>query len=83
MNKAQKACIAESLTAILRKLEKCENRLDDAEINGDTIEIARLSARLESLSAELKGADAVLTMLGYVRKHHDDDRGGYYSIEKI
>ena len=83
MNKAQRKCIGESLSTILHKLEKCEDRLDNAKISGDVDAVARLSARIESLSAELKGADTVLTMLGYVRSHHDGENGGYYTIEKI
>lgn len=83
MNKAQKTCIAETLSAILHKLEKCEDRLASAQDNGDADAVARISARIESLSAELKGADAVLTMLGYVRQYHDDNERGHYTIEKI
>ena len=83
MNKVQRNAIAENLSALLHKLEKCEDRLAVAQDNGDADAVARLSARIETLSAELKGADAVLTMLGYVRKYHDDNERGHYTIEKI
>ena len=83
MNKVQRKAIAETLSAVLHKLEKLEDRLAVAQDNGDADAVARLSARIETLSAELKGADAVLTMLGYVRQHHDDNERGYYTIEKI
>lgn len=72
MNKAQRKCVAESLSAILYKLEKCEDRLAVAQNEGgDPDRIARLSARIECLSGELRGADNVLHMLGYARRYHD------------
>ena len=83
MNKVQRNAIAETLSAILRKLDKCEYRLAIALNSGDADAVSRISARVEVLSAELKGADAVLTMLGYVRDHHDDGGSGYYTIEKL
>ena len=83
MNKVQRNAIAETLSAVLHKLEKLEDRLAIAQDNGDADDVARLSARIETLSAELKGADAVLAMLGYARQYHDDNERGYYTIEKI
>lgn len=83
MNKVQRNCVADHLSDILRKMERLEDRLYAAEENGNSEDISRLSARIEKLSAELKGADSVLAMLGYVRHHHDDENGGHYTIEKI
>lgn len=83
MNKAQRNAVAESLTAILRKLEKCEDRLAAAQEDGNGEAVVFIRSRIEYLSAELKGADSVLTMLGYVRRYHDDNELGHYTIEKI
>lgn len=83
MNNVQRSCIAEHLSNILRKMERLEDRLYAAKKSGNSDEVDKLSARIDSLSAEMKGADAILTMIGYVRDHHDDEEGGYYTIEKI
>ena len=83
MNKVQRKCMEGYLTMVLRKLERCEERRDIAEDSGDTDAVERLTVCIETLVAELKGADSILTMLGYVRKHHDDDDKGFYTIEKV
>ena len=83
MNKVQRNAIAENLSALLHKLEKCEDRLAVAQEAGDADAVVRCSARLDALSAEMKGADTVLTTLGYVRKYHGDNERGHYTIEKI
>ena len=83
MNKIQKNAIAENLSLLLHKIEKCEERLEVAQDNRDTDAIVKISARLNVLSAELQGADIVLTILGYTRKYHDDNNYGHYTLEKL
>lgn len=84
MTKSQKICIEEELTNILRKITLNEDRLDTAEENGNE-ELAKVILnRLGGYRDYLIGADIVLTHLGFVREHHEEEDGTeYYTLEKI
>lgn len=84
MTKAQKICIEEELTNILRKITVNEERLDKAEEEGNEELGKVIIKRLDYYRAYLCGADTVLTHLGFVRDHHEEEDGTeYYTLEKI
>lgn len=72
MTKEQLNNIEDYLYRLLVKSDRIEDRMEKAELEGDTERLARLDAKDNAVIAEIDGVANALAYLGYTVKHQDD-----------
>ena len=68
MTKKQREYLEYCLDNLLRKCDRCEERQDKAEAEGDLEKVKRLDHKIDKILAEMDGMRTVLNCLGYTAR---------------
>jgi len=79
MTKEQIIGIEEKLNYILRRSDRLEERIEQAEADGDTDKLHRYEKKDERYFGMIEGIDFVLARIGYVTKWQD---GKFVVVER-
>ena len=68
MTKQQREYLEYRLDDLMRRCDRCEERQDKAEAEGDLEKVKRLDHKIDKILAEMDGMRTVLNCLGYTAR---------------